>query len=230
MLHLASLMEYKYSTTETFRYFLASNLNSSNPYHSPPSDQTFIEQTKMTESEPNNIERIFDWLLVNEKQSDSKGLHVKKQASAPQSTQVVFRTRTIPLESDRSVIQSDIRLKVYASMAYQFLKPIHLPFPEFAKTLVKSSSRTMILNPKAHLKHLSVELNNTNEDLPLQKELDERIKRLDKQIGEVNQQNSFCSSLERLPMNIFSKDQQKLSPESFPSISTTSAETKQNSE
>ncbi|CAF0947570.1 unnamed protein product, partial [Adineta ricciae] len=209
---------------------IPSNLTSSNPFHSPSSDQTFIEQTKMTESEPNNIERIFDWLMVNGKQSDSKGLHVKKQASVPRSNQVVFRTRNIPLESDQSVVQSDIRLKVYASMADQLPKPIHLPFPEFAKTLVKSSFKTMILNPKAHLKHLSAELNSNNEDLPLPKELDERIRQLDKQIGEVNQQNSFFSSPERLPTNIFSKDQQKSSPEPSSPINTASTEAKQISE
>ncbi|CAF1171961.1 unnamed protein product [Adineta ricciae] len=209
---------------------IPSNLTSSNPYHSPSSDQTFIEQTKVTKSEPNNIERIFDWLMVNETQSDSKEFHVKKQASVLQSNQVVFRTRNIPLESDRSLIQSDIRLKVYASMTDQFPKPIHLPFPEFAKTLMKSSSRAMILNPKAHLRHLSAELNNNNEDLPLPKELDERIRRLDQRIGEVNQQNSFFSSVERLPTNILSKDQQKSSTEPSSPISTTSTQAKQTSE
>jgi hypothetical protein len=91
--------------------------------------------------------------------------------------------KIIPLESNSLLIQSDIRLKFYSSLSNQKIKSIHLPLPQFAKTLTKLSNNSIILNPKAHLKHL---LNN-NQDLLIHKELNQKIKLLDKQIDQTIQ-------------------------------------------
>jgi hypothetical protein len=109
----------------------------------------------------------------------------------------IFQTKNIPLESDSLFIQSDIRLKVYSSSYKQTINSICLPLPYFAKKL----NNSIIINPKAHLKHL---LNNisikqesiNNEDLLINKEFNERIKLLDKQLDEINRnQNIQTSSL-----------------------------------
>jgi hypothetical protein len=112
-----------------------------------------------------------------EQVSNVKIIETKKESKdVPSPTKKIFQTKIIPLESDSSVVQTDIRLKIYSSQNDRSIKSICLPFPNFAKTLIKSSHRSMILNPKAYLKH------SLTEDLSINKELDERIKLLDKQI------------------------------------------------
>ncbi|UJR23641.1 hypothetical protein I4U23_026626 [Adineta vaga] len=200
-----------------------SNISSSSQHH-PSSDHSSINPKKLMKIEPikdTNTERIFDWLMQNdrssvnnddeqehpvEKKSEPNEIDLKNQVYIPPLTRKLFQTKLIPLESDPLSIQSDIRLKVYASISSQFIKTIYLPFPKFAKTLPKSSPLSMILNPKALLKRRSIELNkdsitqdlrcaNSNNE---QFELSERIRLLDKQIYEVNQQNSILSSITQL--------------------------------
>jgi len=125
------------------------------------------------------------------------------------------QTKMIPLESQSSYDQLDVRLKSYPSLFNDHTEAIRLPFPQFAFEYLKNSSVSstvlVVLNPKAHLKHSSLGLNNpsstsatnkiesatvettittiTNDDefstarIPL----DERIRLLDKQMHEMNQ-------------------------------------------
>jgi hypothetical protein len=148
-------------------------------HSSSSSNHSSINHKKLIKSETDkhaNTERIFDWLMQNHHSNinDHDEEHSEEQISNLKKN---FQTKIIPLEAtDSSLIQSDIRLKVYSSRNDQSIKSICLPFLNFAKTLIKSSNTSMIINPKAYLKH------SLNEDLFINKELDERIKLLDKQI------------------------------------------------
>jgi hypothetical protein len=122
----------------------------------------------------------------------------------------------------------DVRLKSYPSLFNDHNESIRLPFPQFAFEHIKSSTTSsnvlVVLNPKAHLKHSSLGLNNpsssslssatittkhdtsieinlptnnNDEDLSTTRiPLDERIRLLDKQMYEMNhgQQKSATSS------------------------------------
>ena len=136
-------------------------------------------------------------------------------------------TKTIPLDSNTSYDQLDVRLKSYPSLFNDHIESVRLPFPQFAFEHIKSSTTAsnvlVVLNPKAHLKHSSLGLNNpslsssttvtkhdtsmdinlpvttnnTDEDLSTTRiPLDERIRLLDKQMYEMNhgQQKSATSS------------------------------------
>lgn len=74
------------------------------------------------------------------------------------------QTKLIPLDSISSYDQLDVRLKSYPSLFNDHIESIRLPFPQFAfehiKTLSTSSNVLVVLNPKAHLKHSSLGLNN----------------------------------------------------------------------
>ncbi|CAF1547502.1 unnamed protein product, partial [Adineta ricciae] len=73
-------------------------------------------------------------------------------------------TKNIPLESIASYDQLDVRLKSYPSLFNEHVESIRLPFPQFAfehiKTSTTASNVLVVLNPKAHLKHSSLGLNN----------------------------------------------------------------------
>ncbi|CAF3588991.1 unnamed protein product [Adineta steineri] len=73
-------------------------------------------------------------------------------------------TKIIPLDSNSSYDQLDVRLKSYPSLFNDHVDLIRLPFPQFAfehiKTSTTSSNVLVVLNPKAHLKHSSLGLNN----------------------------------------------------------------------
>ena len=129
-------------------------------------------------------------------------------------------TKMIPLDSASSYDQLDVRLKSYPSLFNGHIESVRLPFPQFAfehiKTSTTSSNVLVVLNPKAHLKHSSLGLNNpslsttakhdtsmdttlpnNDEDLSTTRiPLDERIRLLDKQMYEMNhgQQKSTTSS------------------------------------
>ena len=133
--------------------------------------------------------------------------------------------KKIPLDCHVSYDQLDVRLKSYPSLFADHIESIRLPFPQFAfehiKTSATASNVLVVLNPKAHLKHSSLGLNNpststtkhetsidtnnntsavtnSNDDelstarIPL----DERIRLLDKQMNEMNHgpQKSATSS------------------------------------
>jgi hypothetical protein len=136
-------------------------------------------------------------------------------------------TKIIPLDSISSYDQLDVRLKSYPSLFNDHVETIRLPFPQFAfehiKTSTTSSNVLVVLNPKAHLKHSSLGLNNlsssttsttTKHDILIETNLpttnnnnedelsttriplDERIRLLDKQMYEMNhgQKKSTTSS------------------------------------
>jgi hypothetical protein len=141
---------------------------------------------------------------------------------------VTNQTKPIPLDSISSYDQLDVRLKSYPSLFNDHVELIRLPFPQFAfehiKTSTTSANVLVVLNPKAHLKHSSLGLNNpsssssittptttikhdtlvdtnlsnnTDEDSSTTRiPLDERIRLLDKQMYEMNhgQQKSTTSS------------------------------------
>ena len=123
-------------------------------------------------------------------------------------------TKTIPLESDVSYDQLDVRLRSYPSLFNDHIESIRLPFPQFAFENIKTSSTSarvlVVLNPKAHLKHSSLGLNtpsstttttvphkldslidlnlptNTDEDPSATRiTLEERIRLLDQQMNEM---------------------------------------------
>jgi hypothetical protein len=191
------------------RYSKESDTNSSviqNPtcHHSSSSssNHSSINNKKLIPSDTNthaNTERIFDWLMQNhhsnvnnheEESSEEQISNIKiieNQKDSKEISKKIFQTKLIPLESNSLFIQSDIRLKVYSSLFNQSIKSIHLPFPKFAKNLItKSSNHSIILNPKAHLKHLlnniSTKQESNNEDFLINQQIDERIRLLDKQI------------------------------------------------
>jgi hypothetical protein len=72
--------------------------------------------------------------------------------------------KIIPLDSVSSYDQLDVRLKSYPSLYNDHVESIRLPFPQFAfehiKTSTTSANVLVVLNPKAHLKHSSLGLNN----------------------------------------------------------------------
>ena len=74
------------------------------------------------------------------------------------------QTKLIPLDSISSYDQLDVRLKSYPSLFNDHIESIRLPFPQFAFEHIKTSSTSsnvlVVLNPKAHLKHSSLGLNN----------------------------------------------------------------------
>lgn len=74
------------------------------------------------------------------------------------------QTKPIPLESVSSYDQLDVRLRSYPSLFNDHVEQIRLPFPQFAfehiKTSTAASNVLVVLNPKAHLKHSSLGLNN----------------------------------------------------------------------
>ena len=74
------------------------------------------------------------------------------------------QTKTIPLDSIASYDQLDVRLKSYPSLFNDHIESVRLPFPQFAFEHIKTSSTSsnvlVVLNPKAHLKHSSLGLNN----------------------------------------------------------------------
>lgn len=74
------------------------------------------------------------------------------------------QTKLIPLDSILSYDQLDVRLKSYPSLFNDHSESIRLPFPQFAFEHIKISSTSsnvlVVLNPKAHLKHSSLGLNN----------------------------------------------------------------------
>ena len=153
-------------------------------HSSSSSNHSSINHQKLIKSETEkhaNTERIFDWLMqnshstihTNEEETSEEQLNKK---IIPIGSKKIFQTKIIPLEADPLFIQSDIRLQIYSSNNNQSIKSIRFPYPNFAKTLIKSSNYAMILNPKAYFKY------SLNEDLTVSKELDERIKRLDQQI------------------------------------------------
>ena len=156
----------------------------------------------------------------------SASLPVSKEDVEPSSNQrrasktkfplSTTQTKTIPLESIASYDQLDVRLRSYPSQFNDHIDPIRLPFPQFAfehmKTSATSANVLVVLNPKAHLKHSSLGLNNptlAKHDTLLETSvhadddssttripLDERIRLLDKQMYEMNhgQQKSTASS------------------------------------
>ncbi|UJR25262.1 hypothetical protein I4U23_006614 [Adineta vaga] len=72
--------------------------------------------------------------------------------------------KEIPLEPIADYDQLDVRLKSYPSLFNDHAESIRLPFPQFAfehiKTSTTASNVLVVLNPKAHLKHSSLGLNN----------------------------------------------------------------------
>jgi hypothetical protein len=157
----------------------------------PNISQHLPDHKKMIKSdtdEDENTERIFDWLRYNHHSNDGDHEHKKelKRVTNPHRLpKKIFRTKNIPLQSDSEFIHTDVRLKVYSSLCNQSINPIHLPLPQFAKSLMKPTDIPIILNPKAHLKHFSLGLNNTktdNDAVLTQKELDKRIRLLDEQM------------------------------------------------
>ena len=137
---------------------------------------------------------------------------------------VTTQTKKIPLECQASYDQLDVRLKSYPSLFNDHIESIRLPFPQFAfehiKTSATASNVLVVLNPKAHLKHSSLGLNNpstttkhetsidpnnntsavtnsNDDDLSTARiPLDERIRLLDKHMHELNHgpQKSATSS------------------------------------
>ncbi|CAF0747547.1 unnamed protein product [Adineta steineri] len=190
---------------------ISPSVNQSRHYSSSSLEHDSINQKKLIKSDSDkdaNHERIFDWLMQNqhlnindndqEKSIDKCSIETKKEIHSkdeifnnnndinshdlPKNN---FQPKIIPLESNPLFIQLDIRLKVYTSLSNQSITSLYLPFPQFARALMKSSNIPIILNPKAHTKHLS-NINKTNEDLLIQNQFDERLKLLDKQIYENN--------------------------------------------
>ncbi|CAF2584300.1 unnamed protein product [Rotaria sp. Silwood2] len=183
-----------------------------------------INHKKIIQSETDknaNTERIFDWLMQNhrskinddevKKYSKEQILHLKQIENKKKSNEIstsntnsyqllqkIFPTKNIPLESDSSFIQTDIRLQIYSSQCNQLINSICLPLPKFARILTKSSNISNTFNSKAYSKDLSFQLNNistnkSNEDLSLCRELNERIRLLDEQIDEFNRNSCLLS-------------------------------------
>ncbi|CAF1050257.1 unnamed protein product [Rotaria sordida] len=176
-----------------------------------------------SETEKNtNTEHICDCLMQNHhlninhndvKEYPKKQIENKKKlneisisnTNSYHSFKKVFPTKIIPLESDSSFVQTDIRLQVYSSQYNQLINSIYLPFPKFAKISTKSLNILNKFNSKAHLEDLSFQLNNistkkdlvntnmNNKDLSIHKELNERIKLLDENIDEFNRNSSLLS-------------------------------------
>lgn len=140
----------------------------------------------------------------HEEENSEEQIKNLKLVETKKDSKKIFQTKIIPLESDSSFIQFDVRLKIYSSRNDQSIKSIRLPFPNFAKSLIKSKNNSIILNPKAYLKH------SLKEDLFINKELDERIKLLDKQIQISSSVLSSIKPLERLDSSI------KFKPKSIP--------------
>jgi len=202
---------------------------------SSSSDHSSMNQSKIiksdTDNDTTNTERIFNWLMLNhhsnvnndeeENPVGKLSIETKKQSNdilvnktnSHHLSKKIFQTKNIPLESDPSFNQFDIRIKVYSSMSNQSINSIHLPLPQFAKTLIKTSNNPIVLNPKAYLRRISLESTKQefiNEDIS---EFDERIRSLDKQIYEINRKNSLLSSA-----TLFEKQNQKIpieKPSSF---------------
>ena len=135
--------------------------------------------------------------LVNEDEdtnSEEQGSNLKPIETKKES-KTIFQTINIPLESNSLFHLSDIRLKIYPSLNNQLIQPIYLPFPNFAKSLIKTSNKSNILNPKAHLKHLLNDFSIKQEDTSIHKELDERIKLLDKQLEQMSPAMSISNPM-----------------------------------
>ncbi|CAF3427271.1 unnamed protein product [Rotaria sp. Silwood1] len=203
------------------RHHLSSSLN-----HDSINHKNIIK----SEADKNaNTERIHDWLMQNHHSNahddeikeypEEQVLYLKQIENKKKLNEIAtsnensyhllkktFPTKIIPLESDSSFIQTDIRLQVYSSQSNQLINTICLPFPKFAKILTKSSNILNVFDSKTHFKDLSFELNNlsteknliytnqNNEDLSIHKEFDERIRLLDEKIDEFNRNSSLLSS------------------------------------
>ncbi|CAF1040406.1 unnamed protein product [Rotaria sp. Silwood1] len=203
------------------RHHLSSSLN-----HDSINHKNIIK----SEADKNaNTERIHDWLMRNHHSNahddeikeypEEQVLYLKQIENKKKLNEIAtsnensyhllkktFPTKIIPLESDSSFIQTDIRLQVYSSQSNQLINTICLPFPKFAKILTKSSNILNVFDSKTHFKDLSFELNNlsteknliytnqNNEDLSIHKEFDERIRLLDEKIDEFNRNSSLLSS------------------------------------
>ena len=161
-------------------FFLVSNISHNS---SSTNNKKLIKSDK---DEDANTERIFDWLRRNHHSNDGKQKKSKKK---------VFPTKDIPLTSDFSFIQTDIRLEVYSASYTQSINSIRLPIPQFVKSLNKAPN---ILNPKAHLKHFSIK---NDEQSLVQKELDEKIILLDPNLDEIERNSSLLSSTTAVEQN-----------------------------
>lgn len=167
-------------------------------HHSSSSSSNHKELIKSDSDEHANTSRIFDWLMKNHHSNvnDDEDDHSEKQISNSKlienKKKEIFQTKIIPLTSDALLIQSDIRLKIYTSLYKQTINSICLPLPKFAQYLSKNS---IIINPKAHLKHLLIKQQTIqHEDFVIDKELNERIKLLDKQLDQINQNQNIQTS------------------------------------
>ena len=149
---------------------------------SPSSDSSINHKKSNIKPERDkhaSTERIFDWLMQNShptiKNTDEETA-AKPSKPIPLTAKKIFQTKIIPLDADPLFPHADIRLKIDPSLHNQCLRSMSFPFPNFAKHLLKPLQRSIILNPKAYLKHT------LNEEIPADKELDERIKLLDQKI------------------------------------------------
>jgi len=166
-------------------------------HSSSSSNHSSINHKKLIKSDTDkhaNTSRIFDWLMQNHHSNinhDDEEEHSEEHLSnlkLIENKKKIFQTKIIPLQADSLFIQSDIRLKVYSSLYIQSINSIRLPLPQFAK---KS-----IINSKTNLKISIKKEDFHNDDLLINKEIDQRIKLLDKQIYDINQnQNLQISSL-----------------------------------
>lgn len=159
---------------------------------SSSSNHSSINQKKTIKSDTDehaSTERIVDWLMhnphtiANEDEVDEE--EEQQQQQQPTNIKTVetkksSQTKIIPLENDSSVNLMDRRLKIESTFDRQSMR---FRIPSFARKLMKLSNN---LDPKTQLKSIFNETTMKQEDLVLQKQLDERIKLLDQQIDEIN--------------------------------------------
>lgn len=123
---------------------------------------------------------------LNDDEDDHQQQHHHNSEEQIENTKKpdTFKTKIIPLVADSLFIHSDIRLKIYTTSYKQTINSICLPLPKFAQD-------SIIINPKAHYKHFLTK--KPNETI-LDKELNERIKLLDKKIDQINQTKTIQTS------------------------------------
>ena len=196
MCHIESRISFLFSRYSKVSDTPSSIIQQSTRRHSlssSSSNHSSINQKKMIKSDTDehaSTERIVDWLMhnphttVNDDEVDEEEEQQQRQQQQTNiktvETKKSSQTKIIPLENDSSLNLIDTRLKIESTFDRQTMR---FRIPNFARKLITLSNN---FDPKAQLKSIFNETTMKQEDLALQKQLDERIKLLDQKIDEIN--------------------------------------------